>query len=159
VVGEPVFPRDEYASGRQWRMSRLGRLVRWPWFPVPVWILVPLVLVGYTGSVAAALAAAAWFAFGVRFWVAWLLVEGGLLLYFAYGFVRMWHRWRGPGGSGGVSHFGPGGPRPGPPRGRWWKRPDGGVRHPRSPKEPRPSLSSAVDPDDPTTGHASGATG
>jgi hypothetical protein len=118
VVGEPVFPRDEYASDRQWRMSRLRRLVRWPWFPVPVWILLPLVLVAYTSAVAAPLAAAAWFVFGVRYWVAWLLVEAGILLYFGYGFWRMRHHWRGPGGSGGSTPPHPRGPNPPPRRGR-----------------------------------------
>lgn len=158
-MGEPDIPREEYASDRQWRMSRLKRLIRWPWFSVPVWILLPLVLIAYTSTIAAALAVVAWFVFGVRFWLAWLIVEAGLLVYVMYGFVRMRHHWHGPGGSGGVAHRHPGGPNPRPPRGRWWRRPDGGVRHPRSPREPRPSLSSAIDPDDLSTGRASGATG
>lgn len=160
-MGDPVYPREEYASDRQWWMSRVRRLVHWPWFSVPLWILLPLAFVIYTAPIAAALSAVAWLVFGVPFWLAWLLVDAGVLLYLVYGFLRIRHQ-IGPGrpGRGGRTPPRPGGPNPRPPRGRWWRRPDGGgVREPPSPRSPRPSLSSPVDPDDPTTGQARGAAG
>ena len=54
-MGDAAYPREEYASDRQWWMSRIRRLVRWPWFSVPLWILLPLVFVVYTAPVAVVL--------------------------------------------------------------------------------------------------------
>ncbi len=133
-----MYPREEHAGSREWWASRVGHLLRWPWFPVPVWILLPVVFLLVTAPVAAAASALAWFAFGVPIWPAWLLVDAGLLGYIGYGLMRF-RRLHGRG------------PRP-PHR----RPPDGGVREPRSPRGPRPSLSSAVDPDDPAAGHAPG---
>jgi hypothetical protein len=47
-VGEPKYPREEYSSDRQWRMSRVRRLLRWPGFPVPLWIILPFAFMVYT---------------------------------------------------------------------------------------------------------------
>lgn len=154
-----MYPREEYGSDRQWWMSRVRRLVHWPWFPLPIWIGLPLAFAIYTAPVAAALSAVAWLVFGVSFWLAWLLVDAGILLYLLYGFLRIRHQ-IGPGGPGpgGLPTPPRGGPNPRPPRGWWW-RPDGGVRESRSPRGSRPSLPSSVDPDDPTTGEAPGTAG
>jgi len=94
---------------------------------------VPVFAVAYIGLIATAAAGLAWFVLGLRFWLALVVVESGLLVYVLYGALRILRLVRGqrPGGWG------------------WSGRPGAGVREPRRPRGPRRSLAAALDPDDP----------
>jgi hypothetical protein len=107
-----------------------------------MWIVVPVLAVVYTGLIATVAAGLAWVVLGVRFWLALVVVESGLLAYVLYRGLRMWRAVRGQrlGGWG------------------WTGRPGDGVREPRRPRGPRPSLSAALDPDDSDAADTAAAT-
>jgi hypothetical protein len=51
-----------------------------PRFSAPTWIVVPVFSVAYIGLNATAAAGLAWFVLGLRFWLALVVVESGLLV-------------------------------------------------------------------------------
>jgi hypothetical protein len=119
--------RDRTVPGLRWVARRAGVPSSSGRAPTPTRGVRERPAVAVGAPVAALLSALSWLVFGVRFWLAWLVVDAGVLLYVVYGFLRIRHR-IGPGGpgEGGLTPPRSGGPNPRPPRGRWWRRPGGG---------------------------------